>query len=655
MASPLEKLVRKADALAVSADRLVAETLRGIRGELAVLAKELKLASSAADRETAYKAIRTRMAKLAVRLDRLLAAQHQLAAKTAARAASDMTGVEIKYSARHAQAVLELVSPAQGENLAAVFTDRMSQSLVNTLRESVVAVLREQAVAGGSVKDAARAMQERWDAALENETPRFTDAAGRVWDTKTYFMMNARTSTMRVYNDCLVDDVARQTGSDLMRISRGGSDPHCACAAWEGQIVSLSGKTKGFPTYEDARRGGCFHPNCVHTLEVVDAEADADEIALQKAHPVAKADAADPDAQRARKYARDQERKRKTEGLTAEEARLAVDRDNLAAAIRAGLLRADAKALVAKLTDAQVSALCPDGMPPRFAPVKKVPGGTRKSPKHEPERWRRGTRGGVVHIARDTDAAHLVAVAKLADTAKTKEKPMPKGGIDWYLARMGDVRGKSTQEIVDSILSVEFGVKAVDSERGYFRMRKVTDEATRLATAKMAVVVLRDLKERFPNAPVSLDGLCFRQSSKSATACASLDHKYGKDAVMHIAWDARFGNADIWENNIRRESETGVKWTQGHYDIRMNFDVFRHEFGHILTTGDVEKAFEPVYKAVGGKKYFKTHVSAYGGTSQAEAIAESFAAITAHDYKQGTLDKRLEDFVKYVMLKESKE
>ena len=428
MASPLEKLVRKADALAVSADRLVAETLRGIRGELAVLAKELKLASSAADRETAYKAIRTRMAKLAVRLDRLLAAQHQLAAKTAARAASDMTGVEIKYSARHAQAVLELVSPAQGENLAAVFTDRMSQSLVNTLRESVVAVLREQAVAGGSVKDAARAMQERWDAALENETPRFTDAAGRVWDTKTYFMMNARTSTMRVYNDCLVDDVARQTGSDLMRISRGGSDPHCACAAWEGQIVSLSGKTKGFPTYEDARRGGCFHPNCVHTLEVVDEYADADEIALQKAHPVAKADAADPDAQRARKYARDQERKRKTEGLTAEEARLAVDRDNLAAAIRAGLLRADAKALVAKLTDAQVSALCPDGMPPRFAPVKKVPGGTRANPKYEPERWRRGTRGGVVHIARDTDAAHLVAVAKLAEAAESKEKSAaPKG------------------------------------------------------------------------------------------------------------------------------------------------------------------------------------------------------------------------------------
>ena len=414
MASQLSKLIKKADALAQTAAQLVARSIREVRGELTLLAQESNIASSAADREAAYKMIKKRMSRLSLRLARLLEVQHLLAAKTAAAAASDMTGLEIKFSKRHAQAVLELASPAQGANLAAVFTDKMSQNLITTLREAVVATLREQAVMGGSLSDTAHAMQKRWDNALKNsEEPRFTDSAGRVWDTKNYFMMNARTSSMRIYNDCLADDVARETGSDLMRISRHGSDPHCACAAWEGQIISLSGKTKGFPTYEDARRGGCFHPNCVHTLEVVDEVADADEIALQSSHPVNPDLATDPTEQDERKYAIDQERKMKAEGLTQEEARIAVDRDNLTAAIRSGLIREDAPDLVKSLTDAQITALCPNGNPPRFAPVKRVRGGTRQKPKYEPEKWRKGSQGGVIHISRDTNAQHLAKVANV--------------------------------------------------------------------------------------------------------------------------------------------------------------------------------------------------------------------------------------------------
>ena len=41
-------------------------------------------------------------------------------------------------------------------------------------------------------------------------------------------------------------------------------------------------ETKGLPTYEDARNGGCFLPNCTHTLEYVDETVDAAEIELQK-------------------------------------------------------------------------------------------------------------------------------------------------------------------------------------------------------------------------------------------------------------------------------------------------------------------------------------------------------------------------------------
>jgi hypothetical protein len=229
--------------------------------------------------------------------------------------------------------------------------------------------------------------------------------------------MNIRTNTMRVYNDCLVDDVARTTGSDLVRVSTGG-DPMCRlCAPWEGVILSVSGKTKGFPTYEQARQAGCFHPNCVHTIETVDDVWDGDEIELQKAHPVTKEMATDPDAMDERKYKMDQERYRR-KGMDADAAHLAVDRDNLEANIRHGLIRSDARAIVDKLTDAQVTALCKDGNPPRFTPTKKA---TKKDPHAADEKFIRGKRGGVVHISRTATVEDLVKVSGVKDATQESE------------------------------------------------------------------------------------------------------------------------------------------------------------------------------------------------------------------------------------------
>ena len=262
----------------------------------------------------------------------------------------------------------------------------------------------------------ARALEREWlKQAHSSENFQFKDAGGHVWDTRTYMQMNVRTNAMRVYNDCLVDNIAQATGGDLARISSGG-DPNCPlCGPWEGVIVSISGKTKGLPTYEQAREAGCFHPNCVHTLEYVDEIADEEEIELQKAHPVnTEEEATDPDAADERKYAIDQDRYRQA-GMSAEEARVAVDRDNLAASIRHGLIRDDAREIVDRMTDAQVTALCPNGNPPTFEPTK----GTKKNP--EPDGWNHGSRGGVVHIKRDAELAHILSVTKADKAAESRQ------------------------------------------------------------------------------------------------------------------------------------------------------------------------------------------------------------------------------------------
>ena len=82
---------------------------------------------------------------------------------------------------------------------------------------------------------------------------------------------------------------------------------------------------------DDVRNGGCFHPNCTHTLEYVDETVDADEIELQKSVPAKEDLADDYDAQDERKYQIDQARyMRDNPGMTEDEARVAVDRDNLA-------------------------------------------------------------------------------------------------------------------------------------------------------------------------------------------------------------------------------------------------------------------------------------------------------------------------------------
>lgn len=156
-----------------------------------------------------------------------------------------------------------------------------------------------------------------------------------------------------------------------MRVSSGGSDAACRCASWEGTLLSVSGKTKGLPTYEQAKAGGCFHPNCAHTLEAVDEYADAEEIALAKAHPFRCAKGEDVwEAQDERKYEIDQAVKMRDGGLSREQARAEVDRDNLAAAIRTGLISENAKAIVSGLTDSQIAEICKDGNPPAFVPFK---------------------------------------------------------------------------------------------------------------------------------------------------------------------------------------------------------------------------------------------------------------------------------------------
>ncbi len=413
MPPELRKLLATADALAAKAKGAVLSATRDIRKEILFLAGELNVAGSAEARESIFAQVTKRFAKLGKRLSALFTYMDETAVRRGGRAASESTGLEVKISPAHAKAVIAAVTKGGSARLAATMTRSMNDNIVSALRNATVSAFREQAVDGLTNDEMAKVLLQKWQAAAKDPANvQFVDRSGRVWDTETYINMNVRTNAMNVYNDVLVESIGKATGSDLVMVSSDGDADCRLCFPWEGRILSITGKTREFPTYEEAKAAGLFHPNCVHTLEPVDEELDADEVELQRNFPPP-ADMT-PSAMDEQRYEIDINRKMMNEGLSLKEAKVAVDRDNLANAMREGLASGKADEVVAKLTDEQVNALCPNGNPPRFAPAKDNAGG---------EEWNRGSNGGVLYIDRKELTAERLVKVSGVEEGKPVRKP----------------------------------------------------------------------------------------------------------------------------------------------------------------------------------------------------------------------------------------
>ena len=182
----------------------------------------------------------------------------------------------------------------------------------------------------------------------------------------------------------------RESGIDFARIACDCGNDHTApCAVWHGRIISVFGKVAGFPTLADLDTETIFGGELGHNLEYVDERFNADEIALQKAHPVRDFS---PEGLRRNLYEIDIDRYVR-KGKSRAAAVVAVARDRLEREIRVGLA-VETKAIMDALTDAQVLALCPNGVPRVFEPFKATKKEIREGA-HE------SCRNGVVTIRRD--------------------------------------------------------------------------------------------------------------------------------------------------------------------------------------------------------------------------------------------------------------
>lgn len=105
----------------------------------------------------------------------------------------------------------------------------------------------------------------------------FRDAAGRNWNMRSYAQMVARTSTMEAHLQGTANRLMEQD-HDLVKVSsHSGACP--LCVPWQGKILSITGKTPGYPTLAEAKEAGLFHPNCRHAYGLyIDLDKEIKEI-----------------------------------------------------------------------------------------------------------------------------------------------------------------------------------------------------------------------------------------------------------------------------------------------------------------------------------------------------------------------------------------
>lgn len=92
----------------------------------------------------------------------------------------------------------------------------------------------------------------------------FIDTKGRAWSLSTYAEMSVRTASTQAAIDGHQNRLMAG-GYDLV-IVLGHADSCEICEPWEDKILSLTGRTPGYPTLDDARADGLYHVNCTHSV-----------------------------------------------------------------------------------------------------------------------------------------------------------------------------------------------------------------------------------------------------------------------------------------------------------------------------------------------------------------------------------------------------
>lgn len=163
----------------------------------------------------------------------------------------------------HRQAIMAILDETNQSFAEAISgIKRSATGLLGTaVKEELTYRLAKSVTAGEALEAAKKSLKI---AIQENGITALKDKSGRSWTLDRYTEMLFRTKAVEARNRGLMNRGV-ENGYDLVQVSRHNSD-HEECRVWEGKILSLTGKTKGYPTVDEAKRAGLFHPNCKHAI-----------------------------------------------------------------------------------------------------------------------------------------------------------------------------------------------------------------------------------------------------------------------------------------------------------------------------------------------------------------------------------------------------
>ena len=143
-------------------------------------------------------------------------------------------------------------------------------------RELALENVRGTVVGYDTWKQTARRFREQL---AERGVTGFKDRSGRMWNMRTYCEMHARTVCMEAHLQGTANRLVEQ-GHDLIKVStHRGACP--LCEPWQGKILSITGKTKGYPTLEEAKAAKLFHPRCRHAYGLhIDLDKEIEELEI---------------------------------------------------------------------------------------------------------------------------------------------------------------------------------------------------------------------------------------------------------------------------------------------------------------------------------------------------------------------------------------
>lgn len=179
-----------------------------------------------------------------------------------AAARDDLAGLDSTFTIATNQRTVRRLAQETADNVGATHL-RILRSTDDAYR-TTIARATSQVTAGAVTR---REAAQRALASFANHgITGFIDSSGRAWDMASYTEMAVRSSAGRAAVGAHVDAL-QDNGHDLVIVSDAPQE--CAiCRPFEGQVLSLSGRTRGYASLASAEAAGLFHPGCRHSIGI---------------------------------------------------------------------------------------------------------------------------------------------------------------------------------------------------------------------------------------------------------------------------------------------------------------------------------------------------------------------------------------------------